>query len=226
MTPTQAIDFTTPRGRRAVFEVRPDTTDWMTVNACCTEDEYGLGASAWTGIALDVGAHIGGVSVMLAIDNPTLSVVAIEALPENAALCGANAIKNGVDDRVTVLQAGAGCETVAYGSTETAFAAAHRYIANGDWQTVPEARRLRVPPLSLSDLVGWHGPFSLLKIDCEGCEWSFLDDPAVAEVAEIRGEYHPRDGHGPARLRELLEPTHIVHCDDGAPFGPFRAVRR
>jgi len=222
-------EIRTPNGRSAFFSCRDDTTDLNTIVACVVQDEYGLGEHAWSGTALDVGAHIGGVSIMLALDNPSMKVVAVEALPENVNLLEMNALRNGVADRVIVHQAAASSSTwpsiVAYGAEDTDFARQHRFIGNGDWQEVPEARRLKLPSLSLSALVEKHGPFSLLKIDCEGCEWSFLDDPAIAEVQEIRGEYHPREGNRPKELRALLE-THNVKLDDSVAFGPFRAVRK
>lgn len=223
------MDMTTPRGRVAHFTVRPDTTDAMTVNACCTEDEYHLAAGDWSGVALDVGAHIGGVTVMLGLDHPDVRVVAVEALPENVELLARNVAANGLAERVTVMNAAAssaaGPVAIAYGTEANEFERQHRFIGGADWLG-STARTVACTPVSLSDVVAAHGPLSLLKIDCEGCEWSFLDDPAVDEVAVIVGEYHPRDGHGPARLRELLEPTHEVTCDDALAFGPFRAVRR
>lgn len=215
------ITLRTPRGHVATFEVRPDTTDAMTAEACCAQDEYGLADRTWTGTALDIGAHIGGVTVMLGLDNPELRIVAVEALPENVAVLRTNVARNGLDGRVTVYEAGAGQARIAYGASDTDFARCHRFIGNGDWQAGGTV--LAVTPLTLSTLVVRHGPFSLAKIDCEGCEWSFLDDPGTAAVAEWRGEYHPRNGHGPVDLRRLLR-RHAVTCDDALPFGPFQAV--
>ena len=224
------IDVLTPHGHTARFSVRPDTTDAMTVNACCTEDEYGLGGQPWSGVALDVGAHIGGVTVMLGLDQPDLRVVAVEALPENVEVLTRNVAANGLAERVTVVGGAAtnASESVAiaYGTEADPFERMHRFIGGALWQDTPAARTVACPPISLSAIVAEYGPLALLKIDCEGCEWSFLDDPAVGEVAVIVGEYHPRAGYGPGRLRELLEATHVVDCDDALAFGPFRAVRR
>jgi FkbM family methyltransferase len=221
--------FFTPRHNPVTMMLRPDTTDWNTVNACITADEYGLADRAWSGVAIDVGAHIGGVTCALLADNPDLFVIAIEALPMNVEALRTNVSRNGFDDRCEVIEAAAdsGSEpvTVAYGTTEGEFETAHRFIGGAIWQdTGPKGTRVVQRPVSLADLT--RHPIALVKIDCEGCEWSFLDDPLVGRVEEIRGEYHPRGGNGPARIRELLEPTHIVTLDDAEPFGPFRAVRR
>lgn len=221
--------FTTPRGRAVTVECREGTTDWNTANACITADEYGLADRLWAGVALDVGAHIGGATLALLADNPDLFVVAIEALPDNVALLRANVAANGFEGRCRIYEGAAdsGNEpvTVAYGTMDGEFEAAHRYIGGAVWQG-PAGLKVTVPPVSLTAVVADVGPLCLVKIDCEGCEWSFLADPAVASVEELRGEYHPRAGRGPAQVRELLEPTHVVTLDDAEPFGLFRAVRR
>ena len=49
---------------------------------------------------------------------------------------------------------------------------------------------------------------------------------SMSDVEEMTGEYHPRQGYGPPRLRELLEKTHKVTLNDAEPFGLFTAVRR
>lgn len=229
MTDVLGVDtWRSPRGVPVQLAYRPETSDWNTLSAILTHDEYDL-PHGQSGVFLDVGAHIGGWSIGAALDNPDATVVAIEALPENVTLIRHNAKRAGVD--VVVIHGGASCGTepvtVAYGSTETDFARAHEFIGGGIWHDDASDRRtIDLDPVSLSSIVAEHGPVRLMKIDCEGCEWSFLDDPAIADVQEITGEYHPRQGLGPLRLREMLEPTHVVTLDDAEPFGPFRAVRR
>lgn len=217
----------TPNGRAARMTFRPDTSDWNTVNAIMgANDEYGL-PTGLSGLLLDVGAHIGAWAVAAALDNPDATVVAIEALPENVALIRENVALNGLGDRVTVIEGAATCGTepvsIAYGSTETEFARGHQFIGGGIWhEDAGDRRTISQQPVTLDGF----GPVRLLKIDCEGCEWQFLDSPAVANVTEIVGEYHPRQGYGVPRLRELLAATHDVTADDAQPFGPFRAVAR
>ena len=215
----------TPRGHTASFSVRPSTTDALTVNACCAEDEYHL--PAVSGTALDVGAHIGGVTVALLLDNPDLEVIAIEALPENAALVEENVERNGVVDRAVVIcgAAGKGDEPIRvfYGNTDTEFARGHQFIGNADWQD--DRKHVDAPVVTLDELVKRRGPFSLLKIDCEGGEWDFLDTPSVRFIETIVGEWHERRGFGIARLHDLLDATHSVEAS-GTGSGPFRALRR
>jgi FkbM family methyltransferase len=223
-------EFVTRAGHRVAVEVRHETTDWQTLNACITHDEYGLAERGWEGTALDVGAHVGGVTLALLADNPDLHIVAIEALPANVTMLRANLELNGWTDRCTVMEAGATCEpgdvTVAYGTTGTAFESEHRFIGGAIWQdTGPQGEHVTVPGVSLSAIVAEFGPITLMKIDCEGCEWQFLADPAVGQVAEIRGEGHPRGGKRLRHIRDLLG-THDVTLDEGLDFGPFRAVLR
>ena len=65
---------------------------------------------------------------------------------------------------------------------------------------------------------------AFLKIDCEGCEWQFLDSPDIDRVDHIVGEYHIGDL---VRLMGLLGGTHIVETwNEEGGFGMFRAVLR
>lgn len=224
-------ELRSPRGNRVLFECRDDTTDWMTVNACCAEDEYGVRALVLEGWAIDVGAHIGGVTIGLLADNPGLQVVAVEALPENVASLRRNLELNGFAERCVVYEraAASGKRKVAIrygdGHEDEQFARLHRFIGGGVWNK-DDSPSLSCAPVSLTAIIRDIGSAAFMKIDCEGCEWSFLADKAVEHVREIRGEYHPRDGKGPAELRRLLDQTHVVTLDDSLAFGPFTAVRR
>jgi FkbM family methyltransferase len=211
--------FRSPGGHAAQLLARPDTSDWNTLSSILTHDEYGLPRGR-SGVAVDVGAHIGGWTIGVALDNPDMRVIAVEILPDNVELLERNIAAAGVADRVTVLRRSAsnrhGPERVAYGPEQ-----AHRYI--GDQNTLDG--RDQAPDadgLTLADVVDFvGGSIDLLKIDCEGCEFRFLDSPALTSVAEIVGEYH-----GPvARLLECLEATHVVEYG-GETIGPFRAVLR
>jgi FkbM family methyltransferase len=216
--------WVTPAGHQVTMEYRDDTSDWNTIASILTHDEYTM-PRGLTGVIVDVGSHIGAFAIGAALDNPEATVIAIEALPENAALIRRNSDLNAAG--VIILERAAGTEgRIRYGSRVSDFEAQHYYIGGGVWQDNPDATIIDVPIVTLGALFVEHGPVAFLKIDCEGCEWSFLDDPGVADIAEIAGEYHPRGGMGPARIRELLEPTHVVTLDDAEPFGPFRAVLR
>jgi FkbM family methyltransferase len=94
----------TPRGRLVDFAYRLDTSDWNTISSVMQpHDEYGLAGVRASGLALDVGAHIGAVTIALAMDNPELHVIAVEAIGENATLARENVERNGLGDRVNVM---------------------------------------------------------------------------------------------------------------------------
>lgn len=221
--------FVTPGGHPVSLRIRPATSDYNTLAACLDHDEYQLRRRSLTGNALDIGAHIGGVSIALAVDYSHLRVIAVEPLPENCAILLENLDRIGGLDVVLIQGAASNSAKpvkIAYGATDTEFAAQHEYIGNADWQKGSTARRVSVKAVSLSALVKEYGPFDFMKIDCEGGEWAFLDDPAISQVREIVGEFHTRNDYGVGRLHELLDPTHVLTVDDALDFGPFEAVRR
>lgn len=228
---TDTRDFRTPHGHRAAMTFRPDTSDWNTLYACLNEDEYGFRGHAVTGTAVDVGAHIGGVTVGLAIDNPELRVIAVEPVPENAALLRQNIEQNGIADRVTVIEGAAGGKKavdVWYGYRGDEVMEHHAWIGNSSLAYARASdiahETVHYPkPVRLSDL----GPLSLIKIDCEGGEYAFLADPAVRDVPLILGEWHPVMGNTIGDFQALLADSHVVTFS-GPQTGPggFVAVAK
>lgn len=219
------------------LNVREDTNDGALAIAILTQDEYDLrGAGPLEGWALDIGSHIGTVALALAHENPSLQVIAVEPVPDNAALIRANVLLNGLQNRVHVEEAGAagiGMSTVAcmYGYTDMSipdkgYIEQNRFIGN-IWRMSEAAKgqRIEAPALTIRDLADKYGApeFRFTKIDCEGCEWDFLAKDAKLLV-EIVGEWHDA---GPDRIAKVLRRTHdvtILHDYGGS--GIFRAVRR
>lgn len=228
-TETTWVGFT-PHGRRLGMVVRPGTSDWNTVNSCnAPNDEYHLpeGLSGW---ALDVGAHIGALTVPLLLDNPGLRVIAIEALPENVAVLHRNLVNNDVEDRCLLIHAAASDSAapvaIGYGSILNDGNGEHTYIGN---QNAPAGSRfVQLPGVTLRGAMLQRGmdqdkPFVWSKIDCEGCEYRFLASDWVGALAVIQGEVH----FGSALLESLLKSTHVVtfpKFDENPDFGPFTAV--
>lgn len=70
----------------------------------------------------------------------------------------------------------------------------------------------------------------LLKVDCEGSEWTILRDPSLLRhTKEFCLEYHLFAGHSLDELRELIEASgHLVvnlhNTKDGGEFGVIRSV--
>lgn len=225
-----------PGGVSYAMRVRPGTSDWNTVNACAApSDEYRL-PRGWRGWALDIGAHIGGCTIPLLLDNPDLRVQAVEAVDENARLLAANARRNGVDDRLEVYCAAAAdvagrMATIALPDEEQ-----HHWIGN---QTHTSGVLRHVPTIDIHHLMARkvirdsdHGgtyetlpviQYAWVKIDCEGCEYPFLSDPlANVYLDRIEGEVH--GDH--QTLVDMLTPTHIVDLDTSVAPAHFRATAR
>lgn len=231
---TRVIDCLTPHGQRALYAVRPSTNDAALVGGIVGDDEYDLANITVSGWALDIGAHIGTVSIALAIDNPDLRVVAVEALSDNVAVLRESIEANGLRERVLVEHAAAdeGSEPVSitYGWSRADnqpddYMRDSRFIGGmveaNDTSTVEVCS-----PLSLGAILDRYeiAEVALLKIDCEGCEWQFLRSPRVKDIDLIIGEYH--NAGGLATLQDLL-PDHEVTQAGGLPdIGLFRAVRR
>jgi FkbM family methyltransferase len=237
--PTTITDVQTPHGRAARFKCRDGTSDLATVGASNRlwgnlVDEYHIpeGLSGW---ALDVGAHIGSVTVPLLLDNPDLRVVAIEALPDNVTLLHENLNLNGVFDRTVVVSGAAwkvpksGTVQIEYGYTGSEVAETHAYIGSvTPWLDAPgEKKTVTVPVHNLSELLTMAAPehrFVWVKIDCEGCEHKFLKGE-LAKLGTIEGEWHERDGT-PESFAAALSKTHHVTWAQGIGGGPFKAVPR
>lgn len=216
MTYTKEVQ--SPRGVTVTLHSRENTSDLSTIGSTFRlwdklVDEYGLADIYSDGLLVDVGAHIGAVSIAFLLDNPKAQAVAVEPIPENVDMLRLNAESAGVKDRLTIYDRAIGSPTVHYGYDD------HRFIGNIGGSTANTA--IQVPSISLSTIALTHGPIDILKVDCEGCEWSAFADPIVTRVRLIIGEYHQG---GPAGL-SVLRDTHDVTSDTG-PTGNFRAVRR
>ncbi len=235
-TRTELMVWWSPRSLAPItFGVRVDTNDGALVAGILGEDEYHLhGLAPLSGWALDIGAHIGIVAIALATDHPGLKVVAVEALPENVATMRENVARNRLDDRVFVESAAAtapGVDEVgiAYGWAHVDgqpdhYMAQSKFIG-GMCDANDTGLVAMCPAVSLDSLLAKYAidRVALLKIDCEGCEYQFLDTPAVARVDRILGEFHS----GLEGIMDLLAATHdvTIRLDRGG-VGIFDAVLR
>jgi FkbM family methyltransferase len=227
-----SITVQSPGGRDVTVHYRDDTSDLSTVGSTFRlwgnlVDEYQLGSlPPLSGTAIDIGAHIGTITLALLADHPDLRVVAVEPLPENCDLIRINLVANGWEDRATVVRgaiAKGKSARIAYDFDGPDYLRNHRYIGGMTLGKDADHATITVPAVRLSSLI--DGDCPLLKVDCEGCEWDLLADPAVARVERIVGEGHPSDWL--ARVHRALDATHDIEVlsDEGGP-GTFRAVRR
>lgn len=198
--------FHTPKGNPLHgMWMRNGTNDLNVLLAASVQDEYELAEMDLSGVVIDIGAHIGAVSIPLLIDNPGLRVIAVEPVEANADLMWSSARDNGVQDRLTIIRGAVGAPGETVTRLHAMFrgnepAVHHAFIGtteNGN-EAVAENWRLgsdhdisEVPTYSYSDLREMAGETPcLVKIDCEGAEYAFLRDRAVDEVPLILGEWH------------------------------------
>jgi FkbM family methyltransferase len=234
--------FVTPKGVPVVIQCRSQSNDYNTAFSALNEDEYGLRDLDLSGLAIDIGGHIGTVTVALAVDNPDLHVIALEPIPENLVLLRRNVEANGVAARVTVVEGMAGIAgqgLIRYGWKGNETALHHAYIGNSTL-AVPEGEHtvIRPPVYGLAELLeaADQDPADhvrLLKIDAEGGEYAFFEASAdfLDRVELIRMEWHPNgpdNGHHTKQdIVDLLAPTHDLTFSgpEGGPGG-VSAVRR
>lgn len=221
-----------PRGGLVLLMVRAGTSDMAHAHQTFyppdgeLHDEYDL-ASFELGegkVMVDVGAYIGTITFAFLADNPGSRVIAVEPVPENCELIRMTAALNGWSNRLELIEAAVGSGEVHYGYAGTSYASDNRFVGNLGSEMIYDHTVLEVPVVSLEDIViraGGH--IDLLKIDCEGGEWRFLDSPFVGACDVIVGE-----GHGEpwidGKIHDLLGKTHDIEIrSNPGGTGIFRA---
>lgn len=232
----QAHTWITPHGNPITILTRDDTADAALVDGLLNGDEYRLkDIGQLEGICLDIGAHIGTISLACLADFPFTTWIAVEPIPENADLIRRSGDSWLRQSRLLVVEAAAvgpadpevvevSYDYTSHAGTEDSYVHQNRYVG-GMWREGYEGKRLEVPTVTLRDLAARYAPngITLLKIDAEGAEYAFLSD-GLELVAGVIGEWH--DG-GPERITRLLEDTHILEVlEDHGGTGIFRAWRK
>ena len=216
-----------PRGVPAVLRAREGTSDLAVIGSTFRGvagsgliDEYGLRETYISGRFVDVGAHIGSVSIAVLLDNPDATALLVEPLPENIEEITTNLAANGLLDRADILAGAVGTDTIHYGFEGTEVARTNRYIGNLA-MPMKVTKTAVVRLVTLSDLL----PAAAMKLDCEGGEWALLTDPRIVEIPLIFGEYH--GSPGAAGVTKALGRTHRVMFQDRTlSTGNFRAERQ
>lgn len=189
--------FTTPWGKEVKVYTRQGTNDWNTLYSCIVEDEYNIGSIPKDAIgkkAIDIGAHAGGCS--LALLSRGFNVVAVEPLPENVELIMKNVEANGWQTNFILhekaINAQSGKKVVLrYGNEATESGSHHRFIGNtvdsSDWQEGlwDQGREIKVDTISIDDILKDIDEVSVLKIDCEGAEWSAFSGASKNSISKI-----------------------------------------
>jgi FkbM family methyltransferase len=157
---------------------------------------------------IDIGGHIGSFSAYIKSLNPRLTIVAVEAEANNAEMMRLN-----LGDLPSVFPF-RGLLTY---SNDPVKLVRHKENSGGHLSTafwpsgwspeIFEEVQSVVPPITLEQLMDYFSirTISLLKVDCEGCEFDLfghVSTRALDQVERIVGEYHETlDG-----FRRRLEP--------------------
>jgi FkbM family methyltransferase len=160
--------------------------------------------SAESSVVIDVGANIGGFSILAAQRNHGLKVYAYEPFAENFRLLKENILLNGLDGRIYAFQCAVGAEK----RTKTVFLT----VASGAssmYESRGQPVALKVVTLCNIFVDNCIQKCHLLKIDCEGSEYEILYSTpreVLAQVQAIGMEFHEQFGTGAGEeMRAFLE---------------------
>lgn len=164
-------------------------------------------------VALDIGAHVGVVSVYLAKRYPEITVYAFEPVPDNFARLERNieGLKNVIP--VPAAVTGDGRVVTLHGNLSQNSGGSSMFVPNGH-------ETFQAPSLTLQEIFERYRleRVKLLKLDCEGAEYGILgmDESLLERVDYLVAEFHTPPGD-PEKLYELcarhLDPAHLkVHA--------------
>ena len=213
----------------AWFHCREDTNDLHTAMACYQYDEYGLADLRPLATVIDLGAHIGGVTVQMGMRG--VFVYAYEPIPENYELLVANVKANGLGVVVTCH-----CKAVTrrkrglwlhVGGPDTW----HGWIGS-EFRKGGDARHVLGVSLNMVLKQDHIEHVDVLKMDVEGSEWDVIGGASLAtlrKIDRIVGETHGVNDGAPCNGRErLLEATRGLFEDRSPADRPaeFNFVRK
>lgn len=162
-------------------------------------------------VVIDVGAHIGAVSIIVAKLHPGARVIAYEPASSNHARLVENLAANHITNVDAVQAAVAGTRgtlELMWSEQETAGASAMLPDSAKQSLELQGWHRESVPCVTLDDLFEHHGVdrCAFLKLDCEGAEWGIAERAeSLARVDTLALELHlpaSRRGEGVAKLQQ------------------------
>ena len=133
---------------------------------------------------LEVGAFIGDSSLLFAAMGAR-RVVAVEPLPLAYQAAKKNVEANGLDGVITLVNCAVNRED------SRVLMLPSGEVGTGFQATATPAGDVPVPTCTLDSLIEKYGPFDVLEMDCEGCEYESIPySRRIGEVKEILIEYH------------------------------------
>lgn len=191
-------DYTTP-----LYEIVAEVVDY---------DCYQLSSLDFTNAAdrciFDIGANVGVTTLVLA-QIPGVRVFSFEPLPGNCSLLEQNLRLNGVTNAEVV--SSAVCDVDGSVFFEKAPDSGGGYVV---WESSENGRsRIKVKSLRLETALRLYAPQGvyLMKVDCEGSEYSIVDQitPEMARrIENLTFEVHERDS--PRNLRVLSRKLEVL----------------
>ena len=147
---------------------------------------------------LDIGANIGDTGIFYAL-NGAKKVIGIEPFPKNFDYAQKNIQINNLDNVITLLHAG--CS-----SKKEIIKIDPDYQSNIESEVKNFKTGIDVPMIPLQDIINKYEipKSSVLKIDCEGCEYDIIENisfETISYFSNIQIEYHL----GYKKLKNKLE---------------------
>ncbi len=177
---------------------------------------------------LDVGANIGVSTIWFSEHCPFARIFAVEPSSETSARLLQNIERNGLGNRVSVLNVALGKG----GQPLYLVFGEHSGLAHTDTEPHEGSQMVWSADLrTVLEIVGGH--VDVMKIDCEGAEYEIIlgaDDRTLSQIDSIVGEYHGPNMSDHASLFSRLEEAgfKVSHEGPSQPsieVGMFSAVR-
>lgn len=134
---------------------------------------------------IDIGANIGDTAIYFALKGAK-HVYAFEPYPYSYNLARENVALNGLNDKITLVNEGCGKEGVVKVSNK------FKNSAASDLKTFTKGEWIRIVSLE-TILKRFKIRNTVLKIDCEGCEYSIIlgaSNETLKKIGQIMIEYH------------------------------------
>jgi len=209
MYPIYMQNFTTFFGTKITCLLRRGTIDFNVIQATTVDDNYDLKRIPFNDgdVALDLGAYMGGVSLLLASINKNLTIHAYEPIPENFELLSRNAKLNGFSNIFAyqlAISHKKGKMKIYYTDGATESGRVHHFV--GGPTPSGQGRYVEVATTTLEEIFSEHGieRCKLIKTNIEGNEGTILKD-CPYDVLK-RTDYIVGQHHGVTR-KELLSCT-------------------
>jgi len=143
---------------------------------------------------LDVGASVGDAAIYFATRGAK-KVTALEPYPLPYGYMLNNVKINGFEDIIIPVNTGIGKHRLVRLDPETGFTQGSSIVES--------ERGIAVPVLALDEAIENFGPFDVMKMDCQGCEYDAISESKhINQFRQILIEYHNGRSFLPGLLKE------------------------